>query len=120
MAPWLEARFRALEPPRDADLSDRARSSRIGLEGWRELGARETFILRESRVPTSPPETDLFAGLTRLSDAAPRAPPAAADIPRGDGATWPRAQRLVDSHDRPLRPVLPCNDATYAASRVSP
>ncbi len=36
----------------------------LGLDGWRELGAKETFILRESRVATQPPESDLFAGLT--------------------------------------------------------
>ena len=35
----------------------------LGVEGWRELGARETFILRAARVPTDVPETDLFAGL---------------------------------------------------------
>jgi LmbE family N-acetylglucosaminyl deacetylase len=36
---------------------------RFGLEAWREFWARESYILRESRVPTALPESDLFAGL---------------------------------------------------------
>lgn len=35
----------------------------FGLDGWARHWSAETFILRESRVPTSLPETDLFAGL---------------------------------------------------------
>jgi mycothiol conjugate amidase Mca len=35
----------------------------FGIDGWREFWSVESFILRESRVPTSLPETDLFAGL---------------------------------------------------------
>jgi mycothiol S-conjugate amidase len=35
----------------------------LGEEGWSRHWSREAFILRESRVPTSIPETDLFAGL---------------------------------------------------------
>ncbi len=35
----------------------------FGLESWRDLWSHETFVLRESAVPTSPPEDDLFAGL---------------------------------------------------------
>ena len=35
----------------------------IGLEAWREFGRTETYILRESRVESSIPETDLFAGI---------------------------------------------------------
>jgi len=35
----------------------------IGLDGWRNGLAKEAFILRESRVETSKPETDLFAGI---------------------------------------------------------
>jgi N-acetyl-1-D-myo-inositol-2-amino-2-deoxy-alpha-D-glucopyranoside deacetylase len=35
----------------------------LGVEGWRELGAEETFIRRESRVDAALPETDLFAGV---------------------------------------------------------
>jgi mycothiol conjugate amidase Mca len=36
---------------------------RFGVDGWREYWPREAFILRESRVPTDLPETDLFAGI---------------------------------------------------------
>ena len=36
---------------------------RFGLEAWREFWASEAYVLRESRVPTTLPETDLFAGL---------------------------------------------------------
>ena len=35
----------------------------FGLDGWREHWSREAYILRESTVPTSPPERDLFAGI---------------------------------------------------------
>jgi len=35
----------------------------MGLDGWRSGWAKEAFILRESRVETSRPETDLFAGI---------------------------------------------------------
>jgi N-acetyl-1-D-myo-inositol-2-amino-2-deoxy-alpha-D-glucopyranoside deacetylase len=36
---------------------------RFGLDAWREFWQKESFILRESRVETSLPEDDLFAGL---------------------------------------------------------
>jgi N-acetyl-1-D-myo-inositol-2-amino-2-deoxy-alpha-D-glucopyranoside deacetylase len=35
----------------------------FGLDGWREAWSKEAFILRESTVPTEPPESDLFAGI---------------------------------------------------------
>jgi N-acetyl-1-D-myo-inositol-2-amino-2-deoxy-alpha-D-glucopyranoside deacetylase len=35
----------------------------LGPDAWRELGGEEVFVLRESRVPTTTPETDLFAGI---------------------------------------------------------
>jgi mycothiol S-conjugate amidase len=37
---------------------------KLGIEGWRELWNKESFILRESRIEATTPETDLFAGLT--------------------------------------------------------
>ena len=37
---------------------------KFGLDGWREFWGRETFILRESKVKTSLPESDIFAGLS--------------------------------------------------------
>jgi LmbE family N-acetylglucosaminyl deacetylase len=36
----------------------------LGEAGWKESWAQEAFILREARIPTTTPETDLFAGLT--------------------------------------------------------
>ena len=44
-------------------IADSSTFMRFGLDAWREWWNREAFILRESRVPTSPPEADLFAGL---------------------------------------------------------
>ncbi|HLO35553.1 MAG TPA: PIG-L family deacetylase [Candidatus Deferrimicrobium sp.] len=35
----------------------------FGEDGWKEHWSREAYILRESRVPTTKPEDDLFAGL---------------------------------------------------------
>jgi N-acetyl-1-D-myo-inositol-2-amino-2-deoxy-alpha-D-glucopyranoside deacetylase len=58
----LDAKWRAVR----AHVTQMSSSSpflRFGLEAWREYWAREAFILRESRVPTQLPETDLFAGL---------------------------------------------------------
>ena len=36
---------------------------RFGKEAWREFWPREAYLLRESRVPSALPETDVFAGL---------------------------------------------------------
>ena len=44
-------------------ISDQSPFMLLGYEGWRESWGREAYILRESRVATSFPETDLFAGL---------------------------------------------------------
>ena len=44
-------------------MADTNAFMRFGLDGWRRLWNKEAYILRESSVPTSPPETDLFAGL---------------------------------------------------------
>jgi N-acetyl-1-D-myo-inositol-2-amino-2-deoxy-alpha-D-glucopyranoside deacetylase len=35
----------------------------VGMDLWREFGGEETYILRESRVESVLPETDLFAGI---------------------------------------------------------
>ena len=37
---------------------------KFGLDGWREFWAKEAFILRDSRVETTFPESDLFAGIS--------------------------------------------------------
>jgi LmbE family N-acetylglucosaminyl deacetylase len=36
---------------------------RFGVDAWREFWPRESYILREARVPTTLPEDDVFAGL---------------------------------------------------------
>jgi hypothetical protein len=36
---------------------------RFGQDAWREFWAREAYVLRESRVATRTPESDVFAGL---------------------------------------------------------
>jgi LmbE family N-acetylglucosaminyl deacetylase len=35
----------------------------MGEEGWKSAWTKEAFVLRESRIPTTPPEDDLFAGI---------------------------------------------------------
>jgi N-acetyl-1-D-myo-inositol-2-amino-2-deoxy-alpha-D-glucopyranoside deacetylase len=57
-----DARFRALAR-HVTQISKTGPFFALGIEGWRDLGARETFVLREARVPTYLPETDLFDGL---------------------------------------------------------
>ena len=37
---------------------------RFGKDAWQEFWAREAYILRESRIPSTTPETDVFAGLS--------------------------------------------------------
>ena len=59
---FLEVRMRALQR-HVTQISAKSPFMVLGVEGWRELGARETFILRAARVPTQTPESDLFAGL---------------------------------------------------------
>ena len=36
---------------------------RFGKDAWQEFWAKEAYVLRESRVPSTTPETDVFAGL---------------------------------------------------------
>jgi N-acetyl-1-D-myo-inositol-2-amino-2-deoxy-alpha-D-glucopyranoside deacetylase len=36
---------------------------RFGADAWREFWTREAYVLRAARIPTSTPETDVFAGL---------------------------------------------------------
>jgi LmbE family N-acetylglucosaminyl deacetylase len=59
---YLDVRWRALHR-HVTQISATGPFSALGVEGWREIGAKETFILRESRVSTTVPEDDLFAGL---------------------------------------------------------
>ena len=43
----------------------------LGLDGWRESWAKEAYVLRESRVESAIPETDLFAGIVQSSAGQP-------------------------------------------------
>ncbi len=36
---------------------------RFGKDAWRDFWAKEAYVLRESRVPSTTPESDVFAGL---------------------------------------------------------
>jgi hypothetical protein len=58
----LERKWRALNR-HVTQMSPQAPFMRFGLEGWREYWTQEAFVLRESRVPTSPAEDDVFAGI---------------------------------------------------------
>jgi len=44
-------------------ISDQSPFMLMGLDGWRESWAKEAYVLRESRIETALPETDLFAGI---------------------------------------------------------
>jgi N-acetyl-1-D-myo-inositol-2-amino-2-deoxy-alpha-D-glucopyranoside deacetylase len=62
IADVVDAKWAALEQ----HVTQIARDSwflRFGVEAWREDWPTEAFILREARVETALPETDLFAGL---------------------------------------------------------
>jgi LmbE family N-acetylglucosaminyl deacetylase len=58
----LEAKWRAMHE-HVTQLAEDFPFFALGLEGWRDGWAREAFILRESKVETATPETDLFAGI---------------------------------------------------------
>ena len=62
VAPWAERRFAALRCHATQISIDNPLLA-LGPDAWRELGGQEAFVLRESRVPATPPETDLFAGI---------------------------------------------------------
>ncbi len=46
-----------------SQMSPQSPFLRFGPDAWREFWAKEAYVLRESRVPTTIPETDVFAGL---------------------------------------------------------
>ncbi len=58
----LEAKWKAIHE-HVTQISDDSTFMLMGLDGWREVWASEAYILRETRVETTKPETDLFAGL---------------------------------------------------------
>jgi len=58
----LEAKWKAIHE-HATQIADDSPFKLMGLDGWQEGWAKEAFVLRESRVETSIPETDLFAGI---------------------------------------------------------
>jgi Uncharacterized proteins, LmbE homologs len=58
----LEAKWNAIHE-HVTQISDESPFMLLGLDGWREGWASEAYILRESRIETTLPETDLFAGI---------------------------------------------------------
>ena len=58
----LEAKWRAMHE-HVTQLAPDFPFLAMGLDAWKDGWAKEAFILRESRVGTTVPETDLFAGI---------------------------------------------------------
>jgi N-acetyl-1-D-myo-inositol-2-amino-2-deoxy-alpha-D-glucopyranoside deacetylase len=58
----LEAKWKAIHE-HVTQISDQSPFMVMGFDGWRDDWANEAYILRESRVESSVPETDLFAGI---------------------------------------------------------
>jgi LmbE family N-acetylglucosaminyl deacetylase len=62
----IDARWDAIREHR-TQFSDDNPFIRFGRDSWKEFWSREAFIRRESRVPTTDAEMDLFAGLEELT-----------------------------------------------------
>jgi len=58
----LEAKWAAIHE-HVTQISDESPFMLMGFDGWRDSWANEAYILRESRVESVLPETDLFAGI---------------------------------------------------------
>ncbi|HEX6867935.1 MAG TPA: PIG-L family deacetylase [Candidatus Limnocylindrales bacterium] len=58
----LDRKWRAIHE-HVTQISDDSPFMVFGLDGWRRSWGREAYILRESTVETTNPETDLFAGI---------------------------------------------------------
>jgi LmbE family N-acetylglucosaminyl deacetylase len=58
----LERKWNAIHEHR-TQFADDSTFMLFGLDGWREAWNQEAYVLRESRVQTTTPETDLFAGV---------------------------------------------------------
>jgi mycothiol S-conjugate amidase len=82
----IDQKFRAIKA-HVTQMSEQNPFVRFGPDAWRDFWAKEAYILRESRVESSIPETDLFAGLT--ADGAGRYgwQPESRLVPEGVGAS---------------------------------
>lgn len=58
----LQRKWDAIHEHR-TQMADDSTFMLFGLDGWRRDWSKEAYILRESTVPTTTPEADLFAGL---------------------------------------------------------
>ena len=58
----LQRKWDAIHEHR-TQMADDSTFMLFGLDGWRRDWSKEAYILRESTVPTTTPEDDLFAGL---------------------------------------------------------
>ena len=58
----VEAKWAAIHE-HVTQISDQSPFMLLGLEGWQEGWSKEAYILRVSRIPSTTPETDLFAGI---------------------------------------------------------
>ncbi|MFL5646427.1 MAG: hypothetical protein ACJ78L_13835 [Chloroflexota bacterium] len=58
----LDAKWAAIHE-HVTQISDESPFMVLGYEGWRDGWANEAYILRESRIESSLPESDLFAGI---------------------------------------------------------
>jgi N-acetyl-1-D-myo-inositol-2-amino-2-deoxy-alpha-D-glucopyranoside deacetylase len=64
IGPYVDAKWNAIRK-HATQMGDDSPMLSLGLDGWRRHWSTETFILREARIPTSLPETDLFAGVQK-------------------------------------------------------
>jgi hypothetical protein len=58
----IERKWRAIHE-HVTQISDEHTFMLFGLDGWKEAWSKEAFILRESTIEATLPESDLFAGL---------------------------------------------------------
>jgi LmbE family N-acetylglucosaminyl deacetylase len=66
IGPYVEAKWAAIQH-HVTQISTESPFMQMGLDGWRDAWSTEAYVLRETRIPASAPETDLFAGLTGIS-----------------------------------------------------
>jgi mycothiol conjugate amidase Mca len=62
VAEFVDAKVRAILAHR-TQMSTETGFMKLGIDGLRDLWANESYILRESRIASTLPESDLFAGL---------------------------------------------------------
>ena len=62
VTPYLEHKWQALVQ-HVTQISLTSPFMMLGLDGWRDFWSTESYILRDTRIDTDLPETDLFAGL---------------------------------------------------------